>query len=92
MHIIMVIASNQGFTAGIPHKNVFAGKAQMSEVQRLYCAYITKMDGYAQVYYVYIPVVGKCETVRCETVQTKHFETTRGKTCKAVRAGKNKQI
>jgi hypothetical protein len=55
----MVIASNQGFTAGIPYKTVFAGKAQMSEVQRLYCAYITNMDGYAQVYYVYIPVVAQ---------------------------------
>jgi hypothetical protein len=58
----MVIASNQGFTAGIPYKNVFAGKAQMSEVQRLYCAYITNMDGYAQVYYVYIPVSGNART------------------------------
>jgi hypothetical protein len=58
MHIIMVIASNQCFTASIPYKNVFAGKAQMLEVQRLYCAYITNMDGYAQVYYVYIPVSG----------------------------------
>jgi hypothetical protein len=58
----MVIASNQGFTVGIPYKNVFAGKAQMSEVQRLYCAYITNMDEYAQVYYVYIPVKRKRAT------------------------------
>jgi hypothetical protein len=60
----MVIAYNQGFTAVIPYKNVFAGKAQMSEVQRLYCAYITNMDGYAQVYYVYIPVIGKRRTAQ----------------------------
>jgi hypothetical protein len=32
----------------------------------------------------------KCGTVRCKTVQTKHLATTGGKTCEAVRAGKNK--
>ncbi|MDR1339415.1 MAG: hypothetical protein LBK58_05110 [Prevotellaceae bacterium] len=71
IYIIMVIASNQGFTAGIPYKNVFAGKAQMSEVQRLYCAYITNMDGYAQVYYVYIPVNCKRGTAEQQTTWLK---------------------
>jgi hypothetical protein len=75
MYIIMVIAFNQCFAAGVPYKNGLAGKAQMSEVRclllRIYHQYGRICASVLRIYMSYRQVWRQGDGQRSENLKVK---------------------